>query len=227
MKKFKTASQLLDQCLSLRYFGPDTDGDGTTAILSHRVLGKGKLVVLVGENASGKSFMRRVVKGTCSKAEIECIHLSMEGRSDSFGGVRGFVYGDESYEATSVNSARTVTIGIRTCRDRTTPHVIMWDEPDLGLSENAAAGVGQLIREFTKTPPEHTLAAIVVTHSKALVSQLVDLEPHYLCFGRDPAPTLQDWINTPVKPRSIDELFETSRETHRRIAAILKSVRSS
>ena len=56
---FKTASQLLDHMLDLAYFHPE--GDEPAAIPCHRVAGRDPLVVMVGDNASGKSFARRII----------------------------------------------------------------------------------------------------------------------------------------------------------------------
>ncbi len=179
--------------------------------------GRTPLVMVVGENAGGKSFFRRIVQAACARNKIECMALSMEGRK-GHGAWKAFVYGDESWEATGAISASTVEVGIRTCRDRQTQHVIFWDEPDLGLSEGWAAGVGQALCEFMKSPPEHTLGAFVVTHSKALAREVLPVRPNYLYLGSREGPaTLQAWVDHRPPPRPIAELKE---ESHRRFKAI-------
>jgi len=187
--------------------------------------GKTQLCVVVGDNASGKSFFRRVVSAVCSQAtkKTEYIPISMEGRRNTAMNIGlSFVYGDESYRATGELSANTVLMGIKTSQGRESRHVIFWDEPDLGLSDAWAAGLGKRLAEFAKEPPKHLVAAFVATHNKSLVAQLLDVEPHYLHLGESPetAPQrLVDWFERPVVPRDIDELAEQSR---RRFKAIQK-----
>lgn len=222
--KFKSTKTLLNRVLSLDYFLPDNDGN--IAIPYHRKDGKGKLVVVLGENAGGKSFFRRLVQSICGKTGVECMHLSMEGRTKiSYNPVSVFLYGDEQTNATGANSAYLITGGIKTCRKRESKHVIFWDEPDVGLSDDWAAGSGQLICKFAQEMPEKTMAAFVVTHSKALVRELLPANPFYLYMGLDSskAPnTIQDWLGRPVCPRNPEELKELSYNRFMAIKKILK-----
>jgi hypothetical protein len=199
------------------------------AIPYYRVDGKTPLVVVVGDNASGKSLMRRIVQGLCKEAETECIHLSMEGRGGThYNPFRSFIYGDESMESTGSNSAFTVLKGIETCRGRDKPHVIFWDEPDLGLSDSWAAGLGKRIREFAEDPPKLTLAIVLVTHSKPLVNQLLDLDPNYVHLGVTPkkaSQTLTRWAELPVIPRDPEELRELSHKRFRTIQSVINNVK--
>lgn len=73
-----TVKALLDELLALPYFRPF--GGDPAAIPFVRSNGVTPLVVMVGDNASGKSFARRLVFALCQKRATECIHLSMEGR---------------------------------------------------------------------------------------------------------------------------------------------------
>lgn len=224
--RFKTVGKLLDHVFSLDYFQPD--GNKSAAIPYHRIDGNDPLVVMVGENASGKSFVRRIVTLMARENDVESIHISMEGRAgpDFSGGLRPFIYGDEGYRSTGENSASTVVTGIKTCRGREKPHLMFWDEPDIGLSDSWAAGVGVAIREFVKKPPEHTRAVFVVTHSKALVGQLAEFYPHFIYFGEDEPPkTLFHWIERPIIPRDIEELGKLSHVRFKKIQKILDSVK--
>jgi hypothetical protein len=222
---FKTAKKLLDHVLDLDYFQPD--GKQPPPITYHRVTGRDPLVVMVGDNASGKSFARRLVCAVARKAEVEAIHISMERRAggDVTGGMRGFIYGTEDWKSTGENSVGTVLGGIRTCQGREKPHVMFWDEPDIGLSDSWSAGMGLAIHKFVSEIPEHTKAVFVVTHSKPLIAQLLDLKPHYVYFGDDDPPkTLQDWFERPVVARDIEQLGKLSHARFLRIQKILDRV---
>jgi hypothetical protein len=211
----RSARTLTADILKLAYF---QDGD-PPAIPYIWLPGRTPLVMVVGENAGGKSFFRRIVQEASRKKNVECMALSMEGRH-GYGAWKAFVYGDESWEATGAISASTVEVGIRTCQDRDSPHIIFWDEPDLGLSEGWAAGVGQAICEFMASPPKHTVGAFVVTHSKALAREVLPVRPNYLYLGSTKGPpTLKDWVDHRQPPRPIAEL---NKESHRRFKAIQK-----
>lgn len=223
-----TLKAILGFAQDLRYFHPE--GDEPAAIPMHYVAGKVPLVLVVGPNAGGKSFFRRCISGVCKACtpQVECIAISMEFRAGQ--GVhagnmaRAFIFGDEGWQATGQISASTVTTGISTCQSRTTPHVVFWDEPDIGLSEGYSRGVGQAIAKFVSDIPQHTVAAFVVTHSKPLVRELVALEPHYLHLGSDSAPaTLQMWLDTEAPPLDIELLGEQARQRFQRIKKILNS----
>ncbi len=215
------ATSLIEQSLELDYFHPNEEG--VTAIPAFYRRGVGNLVVVVGENASGKSFYRRIVQAICMQLKIECIHLSMEGRRKiAYNPIMTLVYGNEERDSTGVNSAHMVMMGIKTCREREIEHVIFWDEPDIGLSDSAAAGVGFAMHEFAKQMPKHTLAAIVVTHNKSLLAQLLDLNPHYLCLGEEVAPpTLKAWIKKPATVRLPDDVCKVGHERWKLIQTIL------
>lgn len=87
------AHSLVSECLTLDYFHPNEDS--VVPIPAHWRPGQGNLVAILGDNASGKSFFRRIVGCMCREVGTEYIHLSMEGRNNPFGGLRAMVYGDE------------------------------------------------------------------------------------------------------------------------------------
>ena len=216
---FKTASKLLDHALSLDYFQPD--GNRKAIIPYFRVSGRDPLAVLVGDNASGKSFARRIITLIANQEKVEPMRVSMEDRSGG-GIMNAFVYGAEQWESTGQISARTVEMGISSAQSREREHIIFWDEPDLGLSDDWAAGVGVAIRDFAMKPPKLTRGIFVVTHSKALVSQLLPAKPHYVYFGDGKPPaTLAQWVDRPVVPRDITTLGDISHKRFRRIQKIL------
>lgn len=224
--KFTTARQLVDRCLSLRYFQPE---NGRPPAIPYRwVPGEGSLVVVTGENAGGKSFFRRVASSV-SRAEendYEAITVSMEGRRQvAYNIGLLFVYGDEEHDATGVNSIRTVLTGISTCKGRERDHVIIWDEPDIGLSEGNAASVGAALAEFAKKPPAKTKAVIVITHRKALVRELLPAKPHYLYLGSEDAPeSLEAWVNAPPVVRPLHDVLDDARKRFLGISRILKDL---
>ena len=178
--------------------------------------------MVVGDNATGKSLFRRLVCQLTREAGYEPIHISMQGRTTEHFS-RAFIYGAEDWESTGQISAHTVTLGIKTCQDRTNKHVIFWDEPNLGLSDSWSAGMGVAFRDFAMKLPEHTVAAFVVTHSKALLKQLVPAKPHYVAFGVNAPASLEEWLDHDPPPRDIEQLGEESHTLFKRISKVLKT----
>lgn len=154
------------------------------------------LALVVGENASGKSFIRRVVKQILASDNIECIDISVEGRRQvAYNPMLAFVYGDESSSSTGANSANTILGAIKTSRARTTPHFIFWDEPDLGLSEGWSACAGREIAAFLQNPPEYLRGVFLVSHSKSLLREVQVLNPLFIGLGNPEVATLHAWLS--------------------------------
>ena len=180
--------------------------------------GAADFAVIVGPNASGKSVFRRLVSMKARDQEAESIHLSMEGRTDTTTGVvRAFLYGDEHDSSTGHLSANLVIGGISTALGRDSPHVIFWDEPDVGLSDEYAAGAAQAIVKFVKEKKEHTKAVFVVTHRRSMVLELAKANPHVVLFGGEHA-TLHAWLTRAVVARPIEKL---PNDGHATFTAIL------
>lgn len=109
--------ELVEDVLKYEYFWGDDAAIPYTWVPSEA---QTPLVVVTGENASGKSFFRRVVQSYNQHRGVENIHISMEGRrSISSNPLLVFIYGDEEIDATGVNSIKTVLSGIKTCQGRT------------------------------------------------------------------------------------------------------------
>lgn len=214
---FNNANKLLELAFSLAYF------DEAEGVMPYRwTPTKSNFVVVVGENASGKSFLRRILSALASRAEVGSIPISMEGRATS-GIASAFVYGDETYDATGKNSAITVLTGIKTCRGRDKPHIIIWDEPDIGLSDSWAQSMGITLRGFAESLPELTRAAVVITHNKTLLRELLQVKPHFVCFGQD-IGSLEEWLDFKPKPRPLEELPEECVKRFRKLNKLMKSL---
>ena len=183
-------------------------------------------MVVVGDNATGKSFLRRIITLRCSKANprIEPIRTSMEERSGAgymYGPMRALIYGDEGIFSTGTNSLNVVRGGIKTSRGREHPNILIFDEPDIGCSDSLAAGLGVQIRDFAADLPEYTRAVFVISHSRYLLQQLVGCDPHILWMGENPGNSLQEWLTREVVPVDPEEVAEMNITTFRRIQKIL------
>lgn len=216
----ESIAAFLHDILQTRLFEPDPDYNDTPAIEGNLTPGEGKLVVITGENATGKSLVRRIVQVAGHDNKVEVIHLSQEGRT-SPGIQRAFVYGSEDWESTGYISAHGVKGAIRTSRSRENQHILFLDEPDSGLSDGYAAGIGLQLLEFIQNPPDKLFALFVVSHSKPLIQQLIPAKPWHLRLGE--FLDLASFITSPVIPRDPELLYKEGHERFRRIAKFLKS----
>jgi len=236
-----TIEGVLDWILDLRFFHSDDAIDGRVAIPFYYNAGaeNARLVLVLGENAGGKSFFRRLVQEACRHKGNnsgpypvrEVIYLSMEHRTGGMmGPIGAFVYGSEQRRSTGENSAHTVEGGITTASGRNHDVVVYWDEPDIGMSAACAIGVGVEIAQFVNEAPDNIKAVFVTTHSPAMVTALLkaDARPHYLYLGDEMAPlSLEDWVawqadvalhGPGISPK---QLAEASHKRFKDIQAIL------
>ncbi len=182
--------------------------------------GHPRLTVITGDNASGKSLLRKILSNEYRDQGIEFIHTSQTGRARS-GIERMFIYGSEEDDSTGFNSVRTLLGVLRTARERTGPVVIMLDEPEIGCSDETAAALGQrLARDLDGLSNLH--ACYVVSHSRCLVRPLLGLAPTHWRLSEQPM-SLEAWVDRPVSPEApLEGLVALGRERWRAVQRIVK-----
>jgi len=218
--------EIFDFLGKLNFFSScgETGGPPISLQVGPFIEGAPPLAVVVGENANGKSFLRRITKEVYKRLDVEVIDISMQARRQvSYNIGLAFVYGDEDHDSTGFNAAYTITGAIKTSRARTTPHAVFWDEPDVGLSEGWAACAGRTIAEFARTPPDKLQGAFVVTHSRPLLRELRDLNPLFVYVGDDAKfGSLDEWLASPA-PRyeNLSQLNEAGRARYEAIQKVI------
>lgn len=192
---------------------------------AHMKRGRGRMFVVTGGNAAGKSLLRRVAHALCQNQKKRFMGLSMEDRSSSgmmYSIAKSMVYGDETYNATGLLSARLVTSGIHNCREWDDRHVVFWDEPDLGLSDEMAATVGGILSEFAPDMPDKTDAAFVATHSRHLIHHLLPAKPHWIHMGVDAPKSLKAWADREVIPADFEAIQKDASRRMKAVFALTK-----
>ncbi len=180
--------------------------------------GTGKLVLVTGDNASGKSFLRRYICYLAHQRKIEPIHLSQEGRSGGGGIPRLMIYGTEEDESTGYNSVKTFQKSVKTSKSRDKQHILFYDEPEIGLSDKYAAALGIELNSFLKESTDNLVACFVATHNKSLALRLEN--PWHLRLGG--CPNLQEWLNQKVEPGNLQELSAIGIDRWHKINKLLK-----
>lgn len=94
-----------------------------------------RIVLIVGENASGKSLAFRLLQQICGDHSIVAIDLSIRtraglGRGEMSHMKRAFMYGDEYERSTGATSASVVRRAFANL-DREQPAALLMDEPEL------------------------------------------------------------------------------------------------
>jgi predicted ATPase len=184
--------------------------------------GDSKLIVVTGDNATGKSMLRRIYSTFLKKNhKIETIHLSQQARAT--GGVeRAFVYGDETSESTGYITIGTFITGFRTSRGRENEHILLWDEPEIGLGEEAQLGAVNYIIDQLKDWPSKLRGVVVMTHSRIFVRALKDVEGCRFVNLHGKFKTADEWLDRKIVPADLEEVRTRGIETWRKVSAILK-----
>jgi hypothetical protein len=219
MAKTFNALRVLEAVLDYDYF------EGVLPVTFERSADDQRLFVVTGPNASGKSFVSKLLGGYVRKNfEYEVMRVGMEFRTGGYGShiMKALVYGDEGSNSTGLNSYHVVRTGISTCRDREKPHLFILDEPDVGLSESFQGALGRVIAEFAADLPKHTAAFGVVTHSRRLARHLLPLRPHHIRCGD--SLTLQEVVEREpedLTPEEVERLDKAGIDRFRALAKLI------
>ena len=196
--------------------------------------GAPELVVVTGENASGKSLYVRVA-GAVVQKDMGALPVSVSirertgaGTSEMGGMRRVMMFGDEQEQSTGATSVSVVQKAFGNL-DRPNGSVLIVDEPELGLAEAYARALGEYIGQQAQGIPAACRGVIVVTHSRPLVQGLIDgygQTPTHAAVNADtPAHAgLQRWLDS-VEHRTVEELLalrDVGLGRWRRVNTLLK-----
>ena len=192
-----------------------------------------KLVVVTGENATGKSLFVRVAAAILQQEDVLPVSVSIRERtgagSHEMGGLRqAMMFGDEMEQSTGATSVSVAQRAFGNL-DRPQGSLLIVDEPELGLSEAYARALGEYIGGEIGTVPKKCIGVMVVTHSRPLVRGLVDgfgkVPTHVAVSAEHPAQAgLKQWLDE-VEHHSIDELLalrDVGHDRWLRVNKILK-----
>jgi hypothetical protein len=183
--------------------------------------GNPRLLLIVGENAEGKSlFLRLLSAKSKAVAEDKVLTVSISIRERVGGGSNGmgriaqaFMFGEEAEQSTGATSAGVVDQAFGQLDREGTKTILALDEPEMGLSDGYARAMGELIGTRAAGIPDGCLGVVVVSHNRALVRGLVhaNLEatgqlPTLVHVGPNRDQELTDWLEA-TEHRTVDELL--------------------
>ena len=188
----------------------------------HLQPGHDRLLVITGENATGKSLLRRILQQLSRDDKVEAMAISPEYRQ--MGGIaRAFVFGDETYEASGQIACHVVTTAIRTSKGRETPHIIILDDVDVGLSDNASAGVAEAIVAYCNEPGPHLGFVTVITHRKPILAAFAQAGASHIRVGDE--LTLTQVVEQPIIPIPPEVVQERAHIMFQKVQKVLKEKR--
>lgn len=202
-----------------RFFGEDAVFQGTY------FEGDERLLIIVGENASGKSLLFRVISAWAHKKKVTGITISIRERTDSTVPFRrAFMFGEENEKSTGANSFQVIEAGFKNAESGGHGQtLLMLDEPELGLSDGYARALGEYLGQRATTLTDSCQGLVVVTHSHSLVrGVLVGLQatPAFVHVGAQSKP-IDRWLVDP-EHRTVEDLKNLSDVAFERWRAIQK-----
>lgn len=170
---------------------------------AHLTPGLPEVLVVAGDNCSGKSLFAEVLRAMTSGNGRQTICVSIRertgsGLSEMAGMRRAMMFGNESDQSTGAISSRTVDTAFSTLDDRAANGIsalLVLDEPELGLSAGYAGALGEHLGGLAKGMPALACGLVVVTHSKDLARRLLkklDAVPSFVHMGRP--LTYREWL---------------------------------
>lgn len=161
--------------------------------------GNGKLIVITGDNCSGKSLLRKLLHCDYDDNKIKFMHFSQAGRSRS-GIERQFIYGTEEDDSTGHNSVKLINRLFRYLSNDE-PTAVLLDEPEIGCSEELQLSIGNYLLDNMEAI-NNTVAFYVITHSRLIASRLLTVNPTHVRMGSE--LTLKQYCEREVIPADLE-----------------------
>lgn len=181
-----------------------------------------RVIILYGENASGKSLFATVIEQYLREKKIACRAAAMRNRTG--GGIEvAFVFGDERRQSTGATSVSVADKALTTTAKEEKAAVAILDEPDLGLSSYYSRAFGKYVAESIAAMDDNK-GLILISHSPTLIGSFLDNnEVPVTTIGINTDNSLEDWIKK-EDCASIEELLNLSNYGHEKEVAITRAI---
>lgn len=182
-----------------------------------------RLCVITGPNVCGKSLLRKILHAHHHDRDLFYMHLSQEHRCNGGFG-RLMVYASEGDDSTGHNSVHTLLTAIKNCQSQEKPFGLMFDEPEIGCSEEVQMAIGTRIGQCVDTFPKLGSGVFVITHSREVVRSLLPFTPTHWRLSED-GMTLDQFVTREVLPMDLQALVDLGHDRWRAVEAMLKEKR--
>lgn len=181
----------------------------------------GKIIILTGENGSGKSLIRKLLpyqlKDKNGGELVKVASTSMDRRTglhSEMGGA-GVFCRDTEWVATSENSFSFIRQIINSVKDR----FVVIDEPEIGMSDSLKIALGNWLNKNLPELLDRNQAVMIITHSKELVKQITFTHDFINIQGL----TEEEWMNETPKMLDIEEWSKKNTELFKALQKRLKN----
>ena len=176
-----------------------------------------KLVLVIGDNASGKSLLTSQMLNSGHKwTGVSGYNIGMKSRTME-GMARAFMYKPEEDNSTGATTVSAVVSGLRNCLNHANEGkgmMIVLDEPTLGLSMRYERAMGEYVASIVKENKENDnfKGILLVTHSKDMIRAMIDngFEPSVVSVGKR-LDSLSEWLDS-AESASLDELLSLDKK---------------
>jgi len=195
--------------------------------------GDPRFVLILGDNASGKSLAFRLLKSRLSDAGKRVAIVSIRERvgnpfNDMGGFAKTLMYGYEHEQSTGATTLQVLNKAFKHLGGEGYD-VVGIDEPEIGMSERLHAALGENIFNKYMEHPEGSV--ILITHSRRLLRSLLSRLPSppttLLCshVSSPLHPSLDAWLeaDSDLSLEYLNNLESLALEGYRSVHKVLKS----
>lgn len=170
-------------------------------------------LVVIGPNGCGKSLIGKIVEGKSRNLNLPVRSVAMRNRTSSEFG-RALIFGDESVQSTGLTSVKVCNLAMKSATAEK-ESIIIFDEPDLGLSEGFSKGLGLELGKFANSHP--CVGVVLISHNRFLVTSFLSgyaKNPHTLAFKPYPC-NLDEWAQSEDPLTDFSKLLELASMSSR------------
>lgn len=184
---------------------------------AHLTPGHKRIVLVAGDNGSGKSMWVEDLRGWGRKFhEVDAtISISIRERTGSGHAdpiMKSMVFGMEDQQSTgslSVGVTQRAFNNLKGWSENGRHIAMVLDEPEIGLSQSYATPLGELIAKSFLSVQSNTAGLVVVTHNRGLAKSLIEHlgESPTFCFMGPSPVSLDTWMGQ-RKVHSYEDLLK-------------------
>lgn len=184
--------------LSAKYENPKTKKEEEIFSDMSVSFNDSNITIIYGENASGKSFLSKIIQSVCRYNEEKRIPVravSVSNRTSS-GIEKAMIFGDESEQSTGETSFRVAKLGLNSFKNDEGQSILIMDEPDIGMSRKYSKAFGKyIIEEINDTNPKEKSVIIVSHNIDFIKSILLNYGKPVNYIGVNTKMSLNEWID--------------------------------
>jgi len=187
------------------------------------VIGGTRVMLVTGANCSGKSLLRRIIHVRMQDKDCRVWQFSHQLRAHSpFGRV---FLGNEDEESTGWITVKNILKVVRHVEEGLDKrHFFIWDEPEIGLSEESQLGLAQRLGTVFNRQRKNLVGVVFLTHSRIFVQALKDIRS-LQWISLDGYETPDAWLGREITSADPDVLKETGIQRWRAINKVLDAMK--